>query len=138
MCDKIVRFFTNPKEDPDIDHQTEAKDQTDIQQHTRVGCLRKSIALLARRGRIASDSRSVGDLCTAECKEEKQKGTAELGSHGNELIAPFAGEAALISPSRVLLLHNVSVGSLAFLMVVVVMFSGFLALLAFLVLLVKR
>jgi hypothetical protein len=86
--------------------------------------LRQAVALLASRSSITEQSRRIGNLSTAKCEEEEQKGTTELGRHGNELVAPFARESPL--PFRLcgLFRYDMPVGSLAvFMMVMMFLFS---------------
>jgi hypothetical protein len=85
----VEEATADPEEYPHIHHQTEAENETDVKQNTRVWCLRNAIVLLASSRLVSVDSCCVGDLCSAKGKEQEHEGTAELCGGSDELIAPF-------------------------------------------------
>lgn len=115
----VEKPTTDTEEHPNVDHETEPKDQTDVKQDTRVRSLRDAVPALTSCCSITVQGRSVGDLGTAKCEEEEQESTAEFCYHCDKLVPPFAREAPLLLLLFVLLWYDMPIGSLAFLMVVV-------------------
>jgi hypothetical protein len=85
----VEEATADPEEYPHIHHQTEAKNETDVEQNTRVWRLRNAVILLASSRLVSVDSCCVGDLCSAKGKEQEHEGAAELCGGSDELIAPF-------------------------------------------------
>jgi hypothetical protein len=85
----VEEATADPEEYPHIHHQAEAEDETDVEQNTRVWCLRNAVVLLASSRLVSVDSCCVGDLCSAKGKEQEHEGAAELCGGSDELIAPF-------------------------------------------------
>jgi hypothetical protein len=85
----VEEATADPEEYPHIHHQTEAEDETDVEQNTRVWRLRNAVVLLASSCLVSVDSCCIGDLCSAKGKEQEHEGAAELCGGSDELIAPF-------------------------------------------------
>ena len=81
---RIEEAAADPKEDPDVDGEGEAKGQTDVKQLGGIGA--------GRIVRIWRRHRRRGDLSGREGKEEEQKRSRELADHGDDVISNPVGQ----------------------------------------------
>lgn len=92
---RVEQSSAHSEEYPDIHHQTEAEDQTDVKQYTRIWCLCDTVVVLSRCDSVAVCRRSVGYTRSSKCKEQEHERAGELSSSGNQFIAPPVGHKAL-------------------------------------------
>ena len=74
----VEEAAADAEEDPDIDHEREAKGQADVEQ-------------LGKTGRRRLPLQVVGDLGGGQSEEEEQEGAGELAAYGDEVIADSVG-----------------------------------------------
>jgi hypothetical protein len=85
---RIEQSSTDPKENPDINRQTEPESQRNVEQNSRIGRLRHAQWIHRnQRGRIG-----IRDLRRGKRKEKEQEGADEFTEHGDEVVADGVGE----------------------------------------------